>query len=103
MPTPLPPAATPPPPTTPALPPTATPPLRSLAIRKQVADATISRLSALDMPQRRLAAMLGITQARLNALLTGKLEQFSVDALIALATKAGLNVRVTVTRPYRRS
>lgn len=81
----------------------ATAALPSLPIRKEVADAIVRRLSVIDLPQRQLAAMLGMTQARLNALLTGKLEQFSVDALIALAAKIGLNVRVTVTRPYNKN
>lgn len=75
----------------------------SLPIRKEIADAIIKRLAGLEMPQRKLATMHGMTQARLNALLRGKLEQFSVDALIALAAKVGLNVRVRVTRPYNRS
>ena len=77
-------------------------PTPSFPIRYQIAEAIIKRLTAHDMSQRELAVMLGITQARLNALLTGKLEQFSVDALIALAMKLELNVRVTVTRPYSR-
>ena len=81
----------------------ATPASPSLPIRKEIADAIVKRLVVHHMPQRELAALLGMTQARLNALLTGKLEQFSVDALIALATKVGLNVRVTVTRPYSRT
>ena len=100
---PTPPSPTPPPPTATPLPPTADPTLLLLALREEIADATVSRLSALDLPQRTLAAMLGITQARLNALFTGKLEQFSLDGLVALASRAGLNVRVTVARPYRRS
>ena len=60
-----------------------------------VEDVIIKQLSAtLGLPQRRLAAhrfaaMLGLTQARLNALLTGRLAQFGADALIALATKRG--------------
>ncbi len=69
-------------------------PVAHAAIRREIAEATVRRLSTLGLPQRRLAAhrfaaMLGLTQARLNALLTGRLAQFGADALIALATKRG--------------
>ena len=48
------------------------------------------------------AQMLGITRARLHALRKGRVEQFSLDALVALAMRLGLTVRMSMTRPYRR-
>jgi predicted XRE-type DNA-binding protein len=41
------------------------------------------------MTQARAAARLGLTQPRLNALLKGKIDQFSLDALVNAATRAG--------------
>ena len=42
------------------------------------------------------AAALGITQPRLNDLLKNRVEKFSLDALVSLASKAGLRVNVDV-------
>lgn len=50
------------------------------------------------MTQAAAAKMLGITQPRLNALLKGKISLFSLDALVNIANRAGLNVRLVVRR-----
>jgi predicted XRE-type DNA-binding protein len=42
--------------------------------------------------------MLGVTQPRLNDLLKGRIDKFSLDALINHATKAGLDVKVEVSK-----
>ena len=44
------------------------------------------------------AARLGVTQPRLNDLLRGRVDRFSLDALIGLAERAGLEVRMEITR-----
>lgn len=44
--------------------------------------------------QREAADRLGITQPRLNDLLTGKISKFSLDALVSLSPNAGLEVEV---------
>ncbi len=49
--------------------------------------------------QARAAERLGITQPRLNDLLRGRIDKFSLDALMNLAGQAGLSVRVEVSRP----
>jgi predicted XRE-type DNA-binding protein len=50
------------------------------------------------MKQAAAAKALGITQPRLNALLRGKIGLFSLDALVNIATRAGLNVRLVVKK-----
>lgn len=50
------------------------------------------------MTQAVAAKALGITQPRLNALLKGKIDLFSLDALVNLASRAGLNVRLVVRK-----
>ena len=45
------------------------------------------------------AKKLGITQPRLNDLLRGRIDKFSLEALMGLAARAGLAVRVEVARP----
>ncbi len=46
--------------------------------------------------QAEKAEVLGITQPRLNDLLKGRVDKFSIDALVSLAQKAGLRVNVSV-------
>ena len=50
------------------------------------------------MTQADAAKTLGITQPRLNALLKGRISLFSLDALVNIASRAGLTVRVVVKK-----
>jgi predicted XRE-type DNA-binding protein len=50
------------------------------------------------MTQAEAAKALGLTQPRLNALLKGKIGFFNLDALVNVASRAGLNVRLVVKR-----
>jgi len=50
------------------------------------------------MTQPAAAKALGLTQPRLNALLKGKIGQFSLDALVNIASRAGMNVRLIVKK-----
>ena len=50
------------------------------------------------LTQGECAKLLGLTQPRLNALLKGRLSQFSLDALVNIATRAGLNIRLVVKK-----
>lgn len=54
-----------------------------------------------ELAQVQMAALLGITQPRLNALLNNHGELFSLEALIEIAAKLELNVRLSISRPYR--
>ena len=46
--------------------------------------------------QREAAKMLGVTQPRLNQLLKGKIGIFSLDALVNMATSAGMRVGLNI-------
>jgi predicted XRE-type DNA-binding protein len=59
-----------------------------IAIREAVATWEVTQAAA--------AKRLGLTQPRMNDLLRGRINKFSLDALINLATRAGLSVRVEV-------
>ena len=50
------------------------------------------------MTQSEAAAALGLTQPRRNALLKGRIGLFSLDALVNVASRAGLNVRLVVRK-----
>ncbi len=51
------------------------------------------------LTQVEAAAKLGVSQPRLNSLLKGHVELFSLDALVRIAALAGLHVRLTVRKP----
>ena len=51
-----------------------------------------------DMTQATAAKVLGISQPQLSALLKGKIGQFSLDALVNIANRAGLNVRLVIRK-----
>lgn len=44
------------------------------------------------------AKALGLTQPRFNALLKGKIGLFSLDALVNIASRAGMNVRLVIKK-----
>lgn len=50
------------------------------------------------MTQAKAAKLLGLPTPRLNALLQGKIGLFSLDALVNIATRAGLSVRLLVKK-----
>ena len=72
----------------------------SFPLRVQLIDAIKARITRQGLSQAEAARRLGITAPRLNLLIHGHAEYFSVDALINLTALLGLNVRLRVTRPY---
>ncbi len=52
-----------------------------------------------QMTQAEAAKRLGVTQPRMNDLLRGRIDKFSLDALMILATQAGLTVEWRVSKP----
>jgi predicted XRE-type DNA-binding protein len=54
------------------------------------------QVNAWDLAQTQAALRLGISRSRLNNLLHGKLENFSLDFLVNLATAADLVVEIRV-------
>jgi predicted XRE-type DNA-binding protein len=61
-----------------------------IAVQRYVSENALTQLQA--------AKRLGITQPRLNDLLRGKIDKFSVDALVNMLTKAGKQVSVKVSK-----
>jgi predicted XRE-type DNA-binding protein len=49
-----------------------------------------------ELTQAAAAKRLGTTQPRLNDLLRGRIGKFSLDALVLLATRAGLSLQLQV-------
>jgi len=51
-----------------------------------------------DMTQAEAAALFGVTQPRVSDLMRGKINLFSLDCLIDMATVAGLEPHVTIKK-----
>lgn len=52
-----------------------------------------------DMTQVQAAALFGVTQPRVSDLMRGKINLFSLDCLMDMATAAGLDPHVTIKKP----
>ena len=70
-------------------------------LKRQLALRIADCVGKLNLRQVEAAEVFQITQPRLNALLMGRVELFSLDALARIAMRAGLTVRVSATRSYR--
>ena len=51
-------------------------------------------IEKMGMTQAAAAKKLGITQPRLNDLLRGRINRFSLDALVDLTARVGLEIRI---------
>lgn len=71
-----------------------------LAMRKQVLAAVRARLEHFELNKSELAGHLGLSRSRLHQLQKGTAQAFSLEALVRIALKADLTVRLNVTRPY---
>ncbi len=71
----------------------------NMKARAELMIAIRATVTAWRVTQGSAAKRLGLTQPRLNDLMRGRINKFSLDALINLATRAGLAVRVEVVRP----
>lgn len=71
---------------------------QNLLLRADLMLVIERHLRRAGLSQTEAAKKLGITQPRLSDLTRHRIERFSVDALVNLAAKAGLNVRLSVKR-----
>lgn len=67
-----------------------------LLLRSQTMIALVHWYNASGLTQAAAARTLGVTQPRFNQLLKGKIEIFSLDALVNMATKAGMRVGLNI-------
>ena len=70
----------------------------NLKARSSVMMAIEQTVKSWNLSQVAAAKRLGLTQPRLNDLLRGRINKFSLDALMTVAAKAGLSVEVKVEK-----
>ncbi|MDA8098096.1 MAG: XRE family transcriptional regulator [Nitrospiraceae bacterium] len=67
-----------------------------LQMRAEIMADLRKIITTKKLTQAKAAALLGVSQSRVSDLIRGKWEKFSLEMLIALATKAGM--RITLKR-----
>lgn len=68
----------------------------NMTARSDLMRAVTARVKGWDLPQDKAAARLGITRPRLSDLLRGKIDKFSLDALVNLTAAAGLHIEMRI-------
>jgi predicted XRE-type DNA-binding protein len=66
----------------------------NMTARADLLLANRERVRAWSLTQEEAAARLGLTRPRLNDLMRGKLEKFSLDALVNIAAAAGFKLHI---------
>lgn len=69
---------------------------QNLLLRSQTMMVVSKWFKGSGLTQAAAAKTLGVTQPRLNQLLKGKIGEFSLDALVNMATRAGMRVGLTI-------
>jgi len=70
----------------------------NLRLRSQLMRVLTKTVKSWDLPQKDAARQLHVTQPRLSELLNGKIDKFSLDALVNLLACADLEIELTVRK-----
>jgi len=70
----------------------------NMRVRAELMIEVQRHVSASELTQAQAAKQLGITQPRLNDLLRGRIDKFSLDALVNMLARVGKQVSVKVRK-----
>jgi len=68
----------------------------NMKLRSVLMTAIKSHILRNDMSQEQAAALFGVTQPRVSDLMRGKITLFGLDALVNMATAAGLHIEMRI-------
>ncbi len=71
----------------------------NMKLRSALMTALKSHITRVEMSQAQAAKLFGVTQPRVSDLMRGKINLFGIDALVNMATAAGLHVEMRVLEP----
>jgi predicted XRE-type DNA-binding protein len=71
---------------------------RNLLMRSQLMTTVMDVIESRRLTQTQAARVFGVTQPRISDLVRGKIDRFTLDALINMLTEAGIKVRLVVGR-----
>jgi predicted XRE-type DNA-binding protein len=70
----------------------------NMRLRSALMMALKKHITRAEMSQAEAAKLFGITQPRISDLMRGKINLFSLDALVNMAAAAGLHVEVRLRK-----
>ncbi len=70
----------------------------NMKLRAKLMRAIISHIEKQELSQAQAAKLMGVTQPRISDLVRGKIDLFSIDMLINMASAAGLQVGLKIGR-----
>lgn len=68
----------------------------NMKLRSTLMMAIKNHITRADLTQADAAKLLGVTQPRVSDLMRGKINLFGLDALVNMATAAGLQIEIKV-------
>jgi len=71
---------------------------QNMKLRSVLMTALKNHLSRAEMSQAQAAKLFGVTQPRISDLMCGKINLFSLDALVNMATAAGLHIEMRILK-----
>jgi predicted XRE-type DNA-binding protein len=69
----------------------------SMKLRAELANEIIERMRERKLTQAKAAQLIGVTQPRISDLMRGRLDLFSLDALVDMADRVGLRTKMVVS------
>ena len=68
----------------------------NMKLRSALMMALKKRIEATGLSQAQTAKLFGVTQPRVSDLMRGKINLFGLDALVNMATAAGLHIELRI-------
>lgn len=69
--------------------------------RSDLMSEVVSIIRSSGLPQKKIAVILGISEPKVSALMSGKINDFSNDTLMNYLTLLGCNIEIKVTPIHR--
>ena len=70
-----------------------------MKLRASLSIAIRDHIARNGWRQREASEHFGVSQPRISELKRGRIDQFSLDALVSMATAGGLHVEMTIAEP----
>lgn len=71
----------------------------NMKLRSVLMTAIKNHIARAELSQAQAAKLFGVTQPRVSDLVRGKINLFGLDALVSMATAAGLHIEMRVVEP----
>ena len=73
----------------------------NLRLRSELMIRVEKLIDSEGLTQKEAAKLLGVTQPRISDVVRGRIDRFSIDSLVRMLGRAGLEVRLTTRRRTR--